>query len=89
MNLSEILHPTEDSPDLTDSEVQQARPTADPREVARLILASLGEGSEGYSILKQEVRRRGPHLYLRVTVGALGKPHKALVYQTDWMGAHE
>ncbi len=74
--------PAEDSPDLTLEEAERATNTTNPRELAQLI----GTALEGrYVVSQQEIRRRGGHLYLRVTFEGSEPSRKTLVYRTDWM----
>ena len=82
----------EDSPDLSDQEVESATNTSSDKELARLLVqalspgeASVDKGTARYVLARQEVRRRRPHLYLRSLLVCPGEPPKVLVYRIDWM----
>lgn len=84
--------PEDDSEDLTDEEVERSTPTRDESEFTRLVAkeltpgqASIGKSDARYALHRQELRRRHPHLYCRVSFCCPGEPDKVLVYQIDWL----
>jgi hypothetical protein len=91
MNLT-LPPPEEDSEDLTDEEIQRAIETQNEDDMAKLIarelspgVASLGKADARYALHRQELRRRRPHLYNRVSLCCAGEPDKVLVYRVDWL----
>jgi hypothetical protein len=82
--IPEIPIPEEDSPDLTDEEIERAVPTDGPRDISRGVLADFQE-SPGIQLEGHELRRRKPHLYWRVKLlSAAGVP-RTLIFQADWL----
>lgn len=84
----------EDSPDLTDHEVEHAVETSSFNQLAQLLSralalesASVGEGGARYALSRHEVRRRAPHLYLRSHLVCPGAPPKMLLHRIDWIQA--
>ncbi len=76
--------PKEDSPDLEDAEVERAIFTKDTDELARLLTDEIRRNHH-FVMKKHELRRRGEHLYSRVTLVANKEPDKVLVFQVDWL----
>lgn len=77
--------PKEDSPDLTDEEIERAIPTGDSSDLARHIIEELRH-SNGFAVSRYENRRRGERLFLRVRLVAPKEPDKVLVFSVDWLG---
>jgi hypothetical protein len=76
--------PKEDSPDLMDAEVERAIFARDAAELTRLVTENLRH-NRSFSLSKHELRRRGEHLYWRVTLVANKEPNKVLVFLADWL----
>jgi hypothetical protein len=76
--------PREDSPDLTDEEVERAVFTKDSTELARLLTEVMQRNRE-FALTEHALRRRGEHLYARVKLVANKEPNKVLVFQVDWL----
>jgi hypothetical protein len=90
--LPTVLPPDEDSLDLSEEEIKHAIITSNEHELAKLIAAelipghaSVGKSDSRYSLHRQELRRRTPHLYNRVSLCCTGEPDKVFVYQIDWL----
>lgn len=91
MNLT-MPPPEEDSEDLTDEEIENAIETESEDDMAKKVVAelspghaSLGKSDARYALHRQELRRRKPHLYNRVSLCCAGEPDKVLVYRVDWL----
>lgn len=77
--------PKEDSPDLSDDEVEAAVETKGMEDLAKLIAQEVAHDSS-FVVSGHELRRRGDSLYWRARlVGAEGEPDKVLVYKVDWL----
>lgn len=86
------LSTEDDSPDLSDHEVDHAVVTVDSNQLAQLLgealvpsSASVGTGGAQYAIARHEVRRRRPHLYLRSYLVCAGEAEKVLLHRVDWL----
>lgn len=80
--------PEDDSPDLTDDEIESATDTADSNDFVRALeetLRPLVRPNVGGSIQGHELRRRKPHLYCRTRIGLHGEPDKVLVFRVNWL----
>jgi len=80
--------PREDSPDLTDAEVEGAVFTKDTNEFARLLTGEVKQNRD-FAIKTHELRRRGDHLYARIRLVSHKEPDKVLVFQVDWLQGDE
>jgi hypothetical protein len=76
--------PKEDSPDLTDAEIDNAIFTRDDRELAQKITEEIKRNRD-FALKKHELRRRGEHLFWRATLVANKEPNKVLVFSVDWL----
>ncbi len=76
--------PKEDSPDLTDAECERAVFTKDSNDLARMLTEEI-KRNRHFAMKRHELRRRGDHLYTRVTLVANKEPDKVLVFQVDWL----
>lgn len=77
--------PVEDSPDLTDEEIERAIPTGDAHDLARALIEEIRR-SKGFAVRRYENRRRGDRLFWRVRLVAPKEPDKVLVFSVDWLG---
>lgn len=78
--------PTEDSPDLTDDEIEQAVDTKGMEDLARLI-AQEHRHDPDFIVAGHELRRRGEDLFWRVRYsGPDPEPDKVLVFKVNWIG---
>lgn len=77
--------PKEDSPDLTDDEVEAAVDTRDAEDLAKLTAKAVAQDTE-FTVTGHELRRRGDHLFWRTRLVAGGEPDKVLVFRVDWLG---
>ncbi len=78
----------EDSPDLTDEEIEGATPTTDSNDFVRAIeeaVRPLVRPNVNSALTGHELRRRNPHLYCRTRVAVDGEPDKVLLFQVDWL----
>jgi len=73
----------EDSEDLTDEEISQAKEVGSAEEVASAIATHLHEKAS--RLIKHELRRRKPHLYWRVGLEMPDGSEEVLVFQVDWL----
>ena len=73
--------PEEDSPDLTDAEIQQAVLTTDSSDLAQKVAAVIKANNLRVALEAHELRKRKPHVYWRVRF--VGGP--TLVFQVDWL----
>jgi hypothetical protein len=76
--------PEEDSPDLTDEEIERAIFTKDDKELARILTDTI-KRNRNFALKDHELRRRGRHLYWRATLVANQEPNKVLVFSVDWL----
>ena len=76
--------PEEDSPDLTDEEVQTAVATDNTGDLSRRLGTFLRE-SPGTQLEAHELRRRKPHLYWRVKLKTPTGEDQSLIFQADWL----
>lgn len=77
--------PTEDSPDLTDEEIERAVFTRDSDELARHLADEIRRSTK-FAVNRYEIRRRGEHLFWRIRLVAPKEPDKVLVFAVDWLG---
>jgi hypothetical protein len=80
--------PDDDSPDLTDEEVEGAIPTRDSNDFVRNLeelIRPLIRPNVSASIKSHELRRRKPHLYCRTCLAIDGEPDKVVLFQLDWL----
>jgi hypothetical protein len=85
---SHTIPEEEDSPDLTDEEIEGAVDTVDSNSFVRLLeeaLRPLIRPNVSGTIRRQELRRRRPHLYCRTTLAIDGEPDKVLLFRVDWL----
>lgn len=88
LSLKDLPAEDEDSPDLTDEEIEGAVETKDQNDFVRLLeetLRPLVRPNVGGAILGHDLRRRKPHLYCRTRIAPHGEPDKVLVFQVDWL----
>jgi len=76
--------PKEDSPDLSDAEIDRAIFTGNDRELAQRLTTEI-KVNRDFALKKHELRRRGEHLYWRATLVANKEPNKVLVFSVDWL----
>lgn len=80
--------PEEDSPDLTDEEIEGAIKTHDSNSFVKAleeIIRPLVRPNVGGTIVKHELRRRSPHLYCRTRIALDGEPDKVILLEIDWL----
>jgi hypothetical protein len=82
MNFPEI--PEDDSPDLTDEEVERAVLTSNTDDLSRKVVADL-RGNPGTQLETHELRRRKPHLYWRVKLKTPTGEDRSIIFQADWL----
>jgi RNase P subunit RPR2 len=76
----------EDSPDLTDDEVQKALPVNNAQELVKRIQNVLcSECSSAMLVQGHALRRRNPHIYWRVSFLCKNGHNLSRLYQTDWV----
>lgn len=76
--------PHEDSPDLTDEEIERAIFTKNDCELARVLTDEIKRNRD-FALKGHELRRRGERLYWRTTFVANKEPDKVLVFSVDWL----
>jgi hypothetical protein len=76
--------PKEDSPDLTDEEIERALFTKDGHELARILTDQIKQNRD-FVLKGHDLRRRGERLYWRTTLVANKEPDKVLVFSVDWI----
>lgn len=78
----------EDSPDLTDGEIEGAVETVDSNDFVRAIeeaIRPLIRPNVSSAVTGHELRKRKPHLYCRTRMAIDGEPDKVLVFRVDWL----
>lgn len=75
--------PEDDSPDLTDEELEKAIPTGNPADMASHLGACPVCQSESFSI-KFKKLRRGVHFYSRVTLTCSAKHETKFLFENTW-----
>ena len=81
------LDEKEDSPDLTDPEIEGAIPVDLEAELAGKISTTLSQCSvcgKGLVKYRYVLRRRQPHMYWRVT-GMCGEHENTILFRADWI----
>lgn len=73
----------EDAADLTDQEVASAVETQSLRDLVDSLTRAIT--ASGYTLSRQELRRRKPHLYLRSTLVRAGAPERRVIHRVDWL----
>ena len=89
--LSKLIEdpPREDSPDLTDEQVEQAVVTRDLDDLAKLICEDIKESGGNFTLAGHELKRRGEHLYWLSRLVCVGEPDRVLIYQASWLDPGE
>lgn len=77
--------PKEDSPDLTDDEIEDATDTEGPDDLAQVVVEEI-KLSKKFSVGGYELRRRGDDLFLRVRLVCAQEPARVLIYKVSWLG---
>jgi len=89
MPLDPLQIPTdEDSPDLTDQEIDLAIMTQDSNDFVKHLEESIRpliRPNCGACITGHALRKRRPHLYCRTNLALDGEPDKVLLFQVDWL----
>lgn len=79
----ETLPSEEDSPDLTDEEVESARVSKDVTDFVKTLYEE-ARASEG-RIRGHELRRRAPYLYSRTRIAFPTGPDRVIMFRLEWL----
>ncbi len=88
MSFQDLINepPQEDSPDLSDEEIERAIETAGHKDLAQHLVEELRR-REGLAVKSHELRRRGLNLFWRThLVVTPAEPDRVLVFRVDWLG---